>query len=252
MILDQVQRVLFCHAHPDDETLTTGALLAHLDDVGVACDVLTATRGEMGEVTDGPWADLEGTPELTAHRTSELRAAIAELGVDQHFFLGAGPARAAGKAPREYRDSGMQWVTPTVAGPADATDERAFSVSPMDEQVDDLCALLEAASAAGRPYDLLVSYDAAGGYGHPDHVRMHKVTKAAAERMGVRVAEVRGEQGPDVEWFELDDALPKVQAALRRHASQLTLSEDGLTVVHVGGQEQDVMDTIIRVGLAGS
>jgi len=54
MILEAATRVLCCHAHPDDETLSTGALLAHLHDVGIPADVLTATRGEMGETTEGP------------------------------------------------------------------------------------------------------------------------------------------------------------------------------------------------------
>ncbi|GEM_PF-104194 len=252
MILEAATRVLCCHAHPDDETLSTGALLAHLHDVGIPADVLTATRGEMGETTEGPWRDLFGTDELTSVREGELRAAIAELGVENHYFLGTAPARVAGREPRRYRDSGMQWVTPEVAGPADATDERAFSVSPLDEQVDDLCALLDAAAADGRPYDLLVSYDAAGGYGHPDHVRMHEVVHAAAQRTSTPVAEVRGEKGPGVEWFELAYDLPRVQAALRRHATQLTLQPDGTTIVHVGGQTQDVMSTIMSFGLARS
>lgn len=243
------ERVLFCHAHPDDETLSTGALVASMAASGVECDVLTATRGEMGEVTPGPWSGLFGTPELTEHREQELQAACAALGVSRHAFLGTAPARVPGAAPRVYRDSGMQWVTPTVAGPADATDERAFSVSPVGEQVDDLCALIEDARAQGRPYTLLVTYDAQGGYGHPDHVRMHEVVRAAAERTGTPWAEVRSEQGPGVEWFDLAEELPRVQQALRAHASQLTLQDDGVSVVHVGGQAQDVVTTILQVGL---
>lgn len=241
-ILDGVRRVLFCHAHPDDETLSTGALIGHLVDHGVACDVVTATRGEMGEVVPGPLSHLAGTDELHAHREGELAGALAVLGVENHAFLGTSPARAQGLEPRTYRDSGMQWIREGLAGPADTTDQRAFSVASIDDELADLLALV----AAWQP-DLLVSYDANGGYGHPDHVRMHHLARAAASAAGVGFAEVRHEPGEGVEWFELDVQLPRVAGALRHHATQLTVQPDGAHVVHSGGQHEAI---VTRVGLA--
>ena len=87
------QRVVFLHAHPDDETLATGVLLADLVDAGHQVAVVTATRGELGAVVPGPLSALEGTPELVEHRLGELAGALAELGVTDHVFLGTPPAR---------------------------------------------------------------------------------------------------------------------------------------------------------------
>lgn len=234
-LLTGVHRVLFCHAHPDDETLSTGALIAHLVARGASCDVLTATRGEAGELVPGVFEPSAGGPSLAEYRAGELQRALDVLGVAEHFWLGHEPARAAGREPREYRDSGMQWVTPTQAGPADATDERGFSVAAFDEELDDLLALL-----AAREYDLVVSYDANGGYGHPDHVRMHELSLAACRQLGLRFAEVRRDRGEGVQWLELDETLPVVAEALRQHATQLTVQPSGAEVVHVGGQAEPI------------
>lgn len=233
-LLDGARRVLFCHAHPDDETLSTGALIAQLTSTGVACDVLTSSRGEQGEVVPAVAAAI-GSADLEEHRAGELAGALQVLGVARHAFLGTPPARAEGLAPRVYRDSGMAWIRPGLAGPADASDERSFTFAPVDEQVADLVALLD----AWRP-DAVVSYDAGGGYGHPDHVRMHEVTRQAAARRGLPFVEVRHEPGPGVEWFELPELAGRVAEALRCHASQLTVLDDGATIQHVGGQTEPV------------
>ncbi|MEL4356575.1 MULTISPECIES: glycosyltransferase [unclassified Luteococcus] len=262
-VLAGVRRVLFCHAHPDDETLSTGALIVHLTGRGIACDLVTATRGEMGEVVPGPLSELAGTPELEAHRVEELAGALRELGVEQHAWLGTAPARAEGLPTRVYRDSGMEWIRPGLAGPADASDERSFTFAAAGEAAEDLLAVID----VWRP-DLVVSYDANGGYGHPDHVRMHQVAAEAAARAGVRFAEVRQERpatnpatdsgsgeetgsetGGVVEWFDLPETLPVVAAALRHHASQLTVQANGTEVVHSGGQREAI---VTAVGLAGN
>lgn len=247
-ILDGVGRVLFCHAHPDDETLSTGALITHLTSRGIACDLVTATRGEMGEVVPGPLSHLAGTPELEAHREQELAGALRELGIQRHAYLGTEPARADASPTRIYRDSGMEWIRPGLAGPADATDERSFTFADVDDAVADLASAIN----AWRP-DLVVSYDANGGYGHPDHVRMHQVAQRAAAQLGVRFAEIRQEAGaPEatrVEWFDLPETLPVVAAALRQHATQLTVQPSGTEVVHSGGQREAI---VTAVGLAVS
>lgn len=250
-----LRRVLFAHAHPDDETLATGCLIADLTHRGVEVGVITATRGERGEVRPGPLAALQGTPALVAHRLAELAEALSTLGVSWHALLGTPPARAPGRAPREYRDSGMRWLSAGLAGPAEDVEADALTRA----NVADAAADLAAAVTAYTP-DLLVSYDAGGGYGHPDHIRMHDVTLAAAELTGVPTAEIVMPQGPglpdlhvpgrqvhddpDLTWFDLPHTLAQVQAALRAYGSQLQV--DGPEVIHVGGQREPI---VTRVGL---
>jgi N-acetyl-1-D-myo-inositol-2-amino-2-deoxy-alpha-D-glucopyranoside deacetylase len=242
-LLDLGGRVLFAHAHPDDETLATGALLAELVASGVEVHVLTATRGERGELMPGVPAGDPGTPEFVARREDELARALVALGIHHHAFLGAPPARAEAQPPRIYEDSGMEWVADGVAGPAAGVGPNAFTRESVDEAVADLAALL----AEVRP-DAVVSYDRTGGYGHPDHVRMHEVTRAAAERTGIPMVEVLppgrhssdGEDG--VEWLDLSARLGSVQAALRAHATQVRV--DGDEVVHAGGQREPIATLI--------
>ena len=79
-----MSNITFVHAHPDDETIATGALIRHLVDAGHTVTVLTATRGELGDVVPGPLSHLAGTPELESHRQQELAGALAVLGVAEH------------------------------------------------------------------------------------------------------------------------------------------------------------------------
>lgn len=228
-------RVLFVHAHPDDETLATGGLIAELAARGVEVAVLTATRGEQGEVVDGPLAHLAGTPELTAHREGEVAAACATLGVRHHAFLGGPDARAAGLPPRRYTDSGMAWLdeSETVAGPGDAAGPDSLTSADPAEVAADIAAYARAFGA-----DAIVSYDAHGGYGHPDHVALHAPSRAAASEVGVPFREVASVADPD-DALDTPQHLPLLQEALRHYASQLTV--DGVDVVHVGGQRQPIL-----------
>ncbi|MGO1878671.1 MAG: PIG-L family deacetylase, partial [Brevibacterium yomogidense] len=82
--------VLFVHAHPDDESIATGGTLAHLVRAGARVVVLTATRGEGGEVIGEQLAHLAGDRQgLAAHREGELAAAMRAVGVTDHRFLGS-------------------------------------------------------------------------------------------------------------------------------------------------------------------
>ncbi|MBK9476639.1 MAG: glycosyltransferase [Tetrasphaera sp.] len=235
------QRVVVVHAHPDDETLSTGVLLASLVRSGVEVHVVTATRGERGGLVDGVQAPEPGTEAYAVHRESELAGALAALGVDHHAFLGSGAARAEGREPRVYRDSGMRWVTPTVAGPADDAAPGSLVTAGVAETAADVTAYLTAVRA-----DAVVSYDATGGYGHPDHVRLHEVTVAAAADAGVPFVEVvpPNTAGRDIAWLDLREELPRVIAALAHHRTQLTV--DGSDVVHQGGQREAI---VTRIGL---
>ena len=236
--LGAFRRVVFAHAHPDDETLATGALIQHLTRADVVVAVVTATRGERGAVVPGPLSALAGTSELEPHRIGELSDALTALGAQGPFFLGEPPARAVGRPPRRYLDSGMVWVSPTVAGPGDDAGPDAFTSAPVVEAADDLAAFLAAWAA-----DLVISYESDGGYGHPDHVQMHHVAARAADLAGVRFGEVISipREGvpsgdPAIEWFDLHDHLADLLPALRAHASQFTV--DGTDVIHAGGQRE--------------
>src|SRR3954449_12213456 len=94
-------RLLFVHAHPDDETLTSGAPIAHYAALGAQVHVVTCTLGEEGEVIGERWAQLavDNADQLGGYRIGELSAALACLGVAEPVFLGG-----AG----HWRDSGME------------------------------------------------------------------------------------------------------------------------------------------------
>ena len=234
-LLGGARRVLFVHAHPDDETLATGGLIAELAARGVRVSVLTATRGEQGEVVPGPLSGLAGTPGLTAHREDEVAAACRTLGVAEQAFLGEGAARA-GAAARRYTDSGMRWLdaTETVAGPGDSAGADALTAADPAEVAADIAAYGRALGA-----DALVSYDEDGGYGHPDHVALHAPTRAAAAALGVPFWEVASDPETGQAVLATPHHLGLLREALGHYASQLTVTED--EVVHVGGQRQPIV-----------
>ncbi|MEU4314887.1 N-acetyl-1-D-myo-inositol-2-amino-2-deoxy-alpha-D-glucopyranoside deacetylase [Nocardia sp. NPDC024068] len=244
--------LLLVHAHPDDETITTGGTIAHYRRRGVPVTVVTCTLGEEGEVVGDRWAGLtaDRADQLGGYRIAELTRALAELDAGSPCFLGG-----AGR----WRDSGM-------AGTAAARHPRAF-VNSGDAAVAELTETI----LARRPR-VVVTYDPDGGYGHPDHIRAHQVTTAA-----VTAAAARGWDTPKFYWTVTDadilhdhlralarrtvDALPGAlpqgwrlavddelacvpgaavtttidvaaelnakRAALRAHATQLTVSPSG-------------------------
>ena len=161
----EVPRFLFVHAHPDDETLTTGATIAHYTARGADVRVVTCTLGEEGEVIGDRWARLavDGADQLGGYRIGELSAALSELGVKEPTFLGG-----AGR----WRDSGM-------AGTPPRGDRQRFVDADPREAVGALVAIIRQL----RPH-VVVSYDPNGGYGHPDHIHAHDVTTAAVAAAG--------------------------------------------------------------------
>jgi len=152
-------RLLFVHAHPDDETLTTGATIAHYVARGARVQVVTCTLGEEGEVIGDRWAHLavDYADQLGGFRIGELTAALHALGVDEPVFLGG-----AGR----WRDSGME-------GTQARHHQRFIDADPV-ESVGALVAIIREL----RPH-VVVTYDPNGGYGHPDHIHAHEVTMAA-------------------------------------------------------------------------
>lgn len=237
----ETPRLLFVHAHPDDETLTTGATIAHYTSRGAQVQVITCTLGEEGEVIGDRWAGLavDGADQLGGYRISELTAALAELGVDRPRYLGG-----AGR----WRDSGMEG-TP-------ARRQQRFVDGDFAEQTATLAAALDDL----RPH-VVITYDPNGGYGHPDHIHVHRlttaavdaaswtvpklywtVTSAAALATGLRALgevpdgwiTVSADDLPLVGYpddeidaaLELSAHVPARVAALRAHATQVSVSPD--------------------------
>lgn len=156
------RRLLLVHAHPDDESINNGATMAAYAADGAHVTLVTCTLGEEGEVIPDELAHLAPDREnrLGPHRIGELAAAMKELGVTDHRFLG-GPGR--------YHDSGMMGVE---------QNERpgAFWSADPDEAAAHLVEVIREI----RP-QVLVTYDPDGGYGHPDHIQAHRVAMRAAD-----------------------------------------------------------------------
>jgi N-acetyl-1-D-myo-inositol-2-amino-2-deoxy-alpha-D-glucopyranoside deacetylase len=219
-------RVVVFHAHPDDETLSTGAFLLERAGHG-ATAVVTATRGELGEIVPG---SLPPGGDLVATREAEVRRATAILGAE-HCFLGTSPA-SAGSTDHRYRDSGMVWVSPGVAGPAPNADASALVNAGFQEPAADLAAFCRSWDASA-----LVSYADDGGYGHPDHVACHHIARLAATELGIGFWEIVS--NPPSPPVEPPSAL---KTALACYRTQLTL--DGNELVHVGGQRQPIATNV--------
>ena len=160
--MTRVNGIMFVHAHPDDETVSTGATMAHYATAGVPVTLVTCTLGEEGEIHVPELALLAPgeADQLGGYRLTELAAACAALGVTDHRFLGG-----AGR----YRDSGMMG-TPANDHP------RCFWRADVDQAAGYLVEIMREV----RPR-VLVTYDPNGFYGHPDHIQAHRVAMRAAE-----------------------------------------------------------------------
>jgi LmbE family N-acetylglucosaminyl deacetylase len=145
------------HAHPDDESIATGGTMFLASQAGHTVVLVTATRGEQGEPQPGVLA--EGEP-LWERRVIETKLAADILGVHRAEFLC-------------YEDSGMIGE-PTNDNPA------CFWQADVEEAAQRLAAILVDVDA-----DVLTIYDSHGGYGHPDHIQVHRVGSRAAEIAGV-------------------------------------------------------------------
>lgn len=158
-------RLLLVHAHPDDETITTGGTIAHYARAGVDVTVLTCSLGEEGEVIGERWAGLvaDEADQLGGYRILELHRALDVLGASPPCFLGG-----AGR----WRDSGMAG-TPAAANP------RAFVNADRDEALTAMLTVMRSV----RP-EVVVGYDPEGGYGHPDHQQAHSLVAEAFDLAG--------------------------------------------------------------------
>lgn len=145
------------HAHPDDESIATGGTMTLAARDGHRVVVVVATRGELGEPVPGVLNDGE---ELWERRVIETHRAAELMGLERVEFLG-------------YEDSGM------IGEPTNDNPE-CFWQADVDEAAERLAAILRDVDA-----DVLTIYDSHGGYGHPDHIQVHRVGRRAAEMAGV-------------------------------------------------------------------
>lgn len=161
-----VPRLVFVHAHPDDETINNGVSIAHYAARGAEVTVVTCTLGEEGEIIGDRWARLavDDADQLGGYRVGELTAALGHLGIGGPRYLGG-----AGR----WRDSGMEG--------APRRRQTRFADADFDEAVGQLADIL----AEVRPH-VVVTYDPDGGYGHPDHIQAHRVTTAAVSAVAQR------------------------------------------------------------------
>lgn len=212
--------LVFFHAHPDDEAISTGGTMALAADAGHRVTLVVATRGELGEPVPGVLAD--GEP-LGDRREQEVRRSADILGVDRVEFLG-------------YRDSGM-------VGEPSNDDPASFWQADPNEAAGRLASILRSVDA-----DILIGYDPHGVYGHPDHVKVHQVGALAAELAGTprvlwatanRTAMERAAESGDFDdrvdrssfgmpedelthAIDVGAALDRKRASLAAHASQIT------------------------------
>lgn len=150
------------HAHPDDEAIGTGGVLARYADEGVRTVLVTCTNGELGDAPGGtkPDHDEHDTASVVATRMQELRASCEILKIADLELLG-------------YHDSGMMgWEQNEMPG--------SFWKTPVEEAAARLAALME----QYRP-QVVVTYDENGFYGHPDHIQANRITLAAARATGI-------------------------------------------------------------------
>ncbi len=234
------EHVLFVHAHPDDESITTGGTIATLLDSGAAVTLVTCTRGELGEVVPAELQHLSGDA-LGEHRESELAAAMAVLGLDDYRFLGSEKACAVGAAPHRFRDSGMQWgptgPEPLAATRYDASNPLSFSLT--EASLEALVADISSVIADVQP-TAVVSYDSGGGYGHPDHVRTHDAAGIAAVMMELPFYTIVP-AGPATDGdirVDVSHVMERKKQALRAYRTQLMVHGD--SIVHSGGQVEPI------------
>ncbi|MFN8030467.1 MAG: N-acetyl-1-D-myo-inositol-2-amino-2-deoxy-alpha-D-glucopyranoside deacetylase [Dermatophilaceae bacterium] len=160
-------RLLFVHAHPDDESIATGVAIGAYAAAGHDVHVLTCTLGEQGEVIPPELRHLDADHDdaLGEYRLGELRAALGQLGATGHV-LGAGLLN-----PSRYRDSGM-------AGSPSARRPDAFVRADLGEAITLARKVIDEVAP-----DIVVTYDNLGGYAHPDHIQAHRVACAAVATM---------------------------------------------------------------------
>lgn len=161
------RRLLLVHAHPDDETIGSGATMAKYAAEGAQVTLVTCTLGEEGEILVPGLAHLAADQQdaLGAHRQTELAAAMQALGVTDHRILGG---------PHCFRDSGMIGTPPNKREDNFWNADLLVAATYLVEIIREI-----------QP-QVLVTYDDFGGYGHPDHIQAHRVAMYAAQLAAIQ------------------------------------------------------------------
>jgi N-acetyl-1-D-myo-inositol-2-amino-2-deoxy-alpha-D-glucopyranoside deacetylase len=215
--------LLLVHAHPDDETINNGATMAKYAARGTRVTLVTCTRGELGEIVPAELQALAADREdrLGEYRETELAAAMKELGVADHRFLGE---------PGEYRDSGMMGT--------EGNDVPAcFWRADVDEATERLAAVIREV----RPR-VLVTYNEIGGYGHPDHIQAHRVAMRAVDL-------VEGtEHAVDRVYFSLmpRSVLGEALEAVRADAGRTGFSAPASADEAVSAEQDSMIAAVVR------
>lgn len=177
MWVNAAKRLLLVHAHPDDETINNGVTMAKYAAADAHVTLVTCTRGEEGEVLVSELANLASDKDdkLGEHREIELKDAMDQLGIKDFRFLGS--------PDKKWRDSGM------MGTPQNDRDD-VFWQADLDEAANELVKII----LEIKP-QVLITYDEFGGYGHPDHIKAHRVAMRAAE-----LAAYKGWQVSKIYW----------------------------------------------------
>jgi N-acetyl-1-D-myo-inositol-2-amino-2-deoxy-alpha-D-glucopyranoside deacetylase len=219
----KAKRTLLVHAHPDDESLQSAHIMADAIERGAEVFLLTLTRGERGKVKLAELKGLEGNKAaMGAFRAGELRNAMAALGVTNFKFAGT----------RAYLDTGMRlgnFGRPTTPPRVDELSLHAVSTAVIAE---DIVAVMK----QFKP-DAVITYNAKGGFGHPDHKKAHEATA-----MAIR-AYAKSNRGRRPQFWVFAEkgerfgvavggaaTAAKKRAALEAHASQVMISRDTYSI----------------------
>jgi len=213
---DGQRRLLLVHAHPDDETITSGATMARYVAEGVSVTLVTCTLGEEGEVLVPELAHLaaDRDDELGKHRIGELEAAMELLGVTDHRFLG-GPGR--------FRDSGMVYAADGNAATPETVRDDTFWRADLRNAADLLVEIIREV----RP-QVLITYDELGGYGHPDHIQAHRVATYATALAAVTTYRQELDEAwdvPKVYWNAISESLMREGLRALRDSGDTTTFE---------------------------
>lgn len=142
------------HAHPDDESIGTGGIMAKYALEGVRTVLVTCTQGELGEVQDPTYVPPRPGIGITEIRKAEMADALKILKISHYINL-------------SYRDSGM-------AGTLGNQDPQAFCQTDVETAAKRLAHIIR----IEKPH-VIVTYDENGIYGHPDHIMAHRITQRA-------------------------------------------------------------------------
>ena len=204
--------LLLVHAHPDDETISTGGIMLRAHRAGHRVVLVTCTRGEQGQIHNMDPEEVR--PRLGEVRTEELRCACAVLGVDRQEFLG-------------YRDSGM-------ANRPSNDDPDSFHQVPLPDAAERLAPILR----EERP-DVVVTYTPDGTYGHPDHIKAHQTTVAALDLLA-------GEGWQPGRFYH--HAVPRsVIEEMQRRMADLARDSAAQQMVRIGGIPDEQITTVVDV-----